>query len=56
MSLKTKRVLAWLIVMFFFTAAGIALWFKMKVDEQPTEHQEPEIPELDIDLPDPDEE
>jgi len=51
-----KKILIWLSLVILFTAGGTALWFKMKVDEQPTEHLEPEKPELDFELPDPDEE
>ena len=51
--MKKRRWLVWLSLVILFAFGGTALWVKMVVDEQPTEHPDPGIP--DVEVPDPDE-
>lgn len=49
--MKKRPWLVWLLVIIVFAIVGTAVWMKLTIDEQPTEHADPGIPEVDV--PDP---
>lgn len=47
--MRMKKALILLSLILLFTIGGTAIWFKLQVDEAPTEIEDPGIPEgLDI--------
>ena len=52
--MKSRRWLLWTAGLLALLLVGGAIWIKKIVDEQPTEHSDPGIPDVP-DLPDPDE-
>ncbi len=50
--MKKRLWLRWTIIAIAVTLIGAAVWMKKTVDEQPTEHEDPGVPEV-LDLPDP---
>ena len=50
--MKKRPWLVWLLVVIIFVIGGAILWIKLIVDEQPTVHPDPGIP--DVEVPDPD--
>lgn len=50
--MKKRPWLLWLLIMVAFTLLGSALWVKLTLAEQPQEHHDPGIPEVEG-LPDP---
>lgn len=50
--MKKRPWLIWVILVLVFTLVGSAVWVKLTVDEQPTEHADPGIPDVEG-LPDP---
>ncbi|MGC6427647.1 MAG: hypothetical protein ACON5H_11725 [Akkermansiaceae bacterium] len=45
-----KKVLIWFSFIVFLAVGGIGIWFKLRVDEAPTEIEDPGIPG-DFDIP-----
>ena len=50
--MKKRPWLVWFILIIIFTVGGTLLWMKLVVAEQPSEHPDPGIP--DVEVPDPD--
>ncbi|MFT6180489.1 MAG: hypothetical protein ACI9NQ_000641 [Paracoccaceae bacterium] len=50
--MKKRPWLVWLLIVVVFALVGTAGWVKLTIDEQPQEHRDPGIPEVE-DLPDP---
>jgi hypothetical protein len=51
--MQNRRRLLWTVGILALLLAGGALWIQKVIEEQPTEHEDPGIPDVP-DLPDPD--
>ena len=50
--MKKGRRLSWIAGIFIILLVGGGIWIKLIIDDQPVEHPDPGIPEVE-DLPDP---